>query len=116
MKESLIALLETFKYPVFLQGSLNKDVPYPESFFTFWNTPTRDGSHYNDNAISCIWDFSVNFYSSNPTLVNTVLADAIALLKSNGWIISGVGYDVPSDEATHTGRGVDVIYIDYYRG
>ena len=113
MKEALINVLESFGYPVYLQGSLEKDEPYPESFFTFWNTETRDGSYYNDDAISYIWDFSVNFYSSNPTLVNTILADAIALLKSSGWIISGVGYDVPSDEATHTGRGVDVIYIDY---
>lgn len=115
MKEALIALLESFGYPVYLQGSLNKDVSYPESFFTFWNSATNDGSHYNDSAISNIWDFSVNFYSSNPTLVNTVLVDAITLLKSNNWIISGVGYDVPSDEATHTGRGVDVIYIDRRR-
>lgn len=113
MKTELISLLETFGYPVFLQGSLNKNDPYPESFFTFWNSTTDDGSHYNDDAVSCIWDFSVNFYSSSPILVNAVLVDAVALLKSHGWIISGVGYDVTSDEPTHTGRGVDVLYIDY---
>lgn len=113
MKTELISLLETFGYPVFLQGSLNKNDPYPESFFTFWNSTTDDGSHYNDDAINCIWDFSVNFYSSSPILVNAVLADAVTLLKSHGWIISGVGYDVTSDEPTHTGRGVDVLYIDY---
>lgn len=116
MKEVLIELLESFGYPVYLQGSLNKDVPYPESFFTFWNNESPDGNHYNNDTIGYIWYFTVNFYSSNPTLVNTALVNAIALLKSNNWIVSGVGYDVPSDEPTHTGRGVDAVYIQYARG
>lgn len=116
MKEQLISLLESFGYPVFLQGSLEKDAAYPESFFTFWNNETPDASHYNDDTIGYIWYFTVNFYSSDPALVNTALVNAIALLKSNRWIISGVGYDVPSDEPTHTGRGVDVIFIQYLRG
>ena len=110
MKTELITILESFGYPVFLQGSLNQNDPYPESFFTFWNSNTADGSHYNNKRISCNWDFSVNFYSSNPTLVNTMLLSAIESLRAAGWIISGDGYDVPSDEPTHTGRGVDAIY------
>lgn len=113
MKAALIEVLESFSYPVYLQGSLEKDEPYPESFFTFWNTESRDGSHYNDKAVSCVWDFSVNFYSTDPELVNTVLLSAKESLVSSGWIISGKGYDVPTDEPTHTGRGMDCIYLEY---
>ena len=112
MKDALISLLESFGYPVRLQGSLAEDEAYPESFFTFWNNDTSDGSHYDNDAISYIWDFDVNFYSSNPALVNTVLLEARTLLKNNGWIISGKGYDVASDEPTHTGRQINAIYIE----
>jgi hypothetical protein len=112
MKDALISLLESFGYPVRLQGSLAEDEAYPESFFTFWNNDTSDGSHYDNDAISYIWDFDVNFYSSNPALVNTVLLEVRTLLKNNGWIISGKGYDVASDEPTHTGRQINTIYIE----
>ena len=112
MKEQLINLLKSFGYPVLLQGSISENEPYPESFFTFWNNDTFDGSHYDNDAIAYIWDFDVNFYSTNPTLVNTTLLNAKAILKQNGWIVGGKGYDVPSDEPTHTGRGINALYIE----
>ena len=37
MEDKLIEILEAFGVPVFLQGSLADDEPYPDSFFTFWN-------------------------------------------------------------------------------
>ena len=112
MKEQLIELLESFGFPVRLQGSLAKDEQYPDTFFTYWNNETYDGSHYDNDAIDYIWDFSVNFYSVNPALVNSIPLQAISLLKNNGWIISGRGYDVPTDEPTHTGRAFDALYIE----
>lgn len=112
MKEELITLLKTFKYPVRLQGSLGETEKYPESFFTFWNSDSDDGSHYDNNAISCVWNYDVNFYSSDPSLVNTIPLQAKRLLRQNGWIISGKGYDLTSDEPTHTGRGFGAIYIE----
>ena len=111
MKELLIELLETFGYPVFLQGSLHEDEAYPDSFFTYFNNDTDDGSHYDNHHISIIWDFDVNFYSNDVLLVNSKLAEAISLLKQNGFIITGCGYDIMSDEPTHTGRGVNAQYI-----
>lgn len=110
MKDKLIELLETFKYPVFLQGSLSG--AYPESFFTFWNNNSSDNNHYDNDAVSFTWDFDVNFYSTSPTLVNTVLLAAKALLREHGFIIGGQGYDVASDEITHTGRGMNVLVIE----
>lgn len=110
MKDELITILSTYGYPVMLQGSLNKDDKYPDSFFAFWNDTTEDGHHYDNDAISIVWDFTVYFYSINSTLVNTVLADLQTTLKQNGWIVQGLGYDVPTDYPTHTGRAIDIIY------
>lgn len=112
MKDRLIELLETFGYPVKLQGSLTAEEHYPESFFTFWNNDTEDNAHYDNDPIAFDWSFQVNFYSSNPSLVNSVPLNAVRLLRSNGFIIDGVGYDVPSDEITHTGRGFLALYIE----
>lgn len=109
MKDLLINTLLTFNYPVILQGSLNKDEAYPDSFFTIWNNDTYDGNHYNNNPINYIWDFDVNFYSIDSNLVNTKLVEAIQKLKKVGFIISGKGHDVASDEPTHTGRGINVL-------
>lgn len=113
MKDKLIALLESFGFPVYLQGSLAADAKYPDSFFTFWNNSTLDNLHYDNAAVQYVWNFDVNFYSNDPLLVNTKLQEAITLLKQNGWIINGKGRDIPSDEITHTGRTVNALYLEF---
>ena len=112
MKEQLIQLLSTYGYPVRLQGSLLPKEKYPDSFFTYWNTATEDSAFYDNNEHKYIWMFTIYFYSTSPELVNTILIQAKKLLKTSGWIVMGKGYDVPSDEKTHTGRGLDIIYIE----
>lgn len=112
-KEKIISLLESFVLPVYLQGSLAEDAPYPEAFFTFWNNSSLDNLHYDNVPVSYVWNFDVNFYSSDPLLVNTKTQEAIDLLRQNGWIISGKGFDIPSGEITHTGRGFNALYLEF---
>ena len=52
-------------------------------------------------------------YSSDPELTYSVLLDARSALKAEGWICQGKGFDVQSDEETHTGRGLNVIYMEF---
>lgn len=106
MKDELISLLESLGYDVYLQGTLAQNKPYPDSFFTIWNNSSDDGNHYDDDAAGWWWNFSVNFYSVDPVLVNTVLLEVRTLLRHHGWIINGKGNDLPVDQPTHTGRGV----------
>ncbi len=110
VKELLISILSDFGYPVILQGTLSDDESYPDSFFTFWNNSSDDIIHYDNDAAAFEWDFDVNFYSVNPTLVNTMLIQAKTALKQAGFIVGGKGHDVASDEITHTGRGIDVLF------
>lgn len=112
MKEQLINILKTFGYIVRLQGSFAEDERYPESFFTIWNNDTPEGAHYDNDTIAFIWNFTVNFYSVDPVLVNTIPERVRSALKKDGWIVYGKGYDVPSDEPTHTGRALDTVYIE----
>ena len=111
MDEKLIEILEALGYPVKLQGSILPDESYPDHFFTYWNDSADGTSYYSNNEGAILWAYSLNFYSIDPLLVNTKLLEAKALLKSAGWVVSGAGYDVPSDEATHTGRGISLLYM-----
>jgi hypothetical protein len=110
MDDLLLSTLEALGYPVRLQGSLLPDEPYPNSFFTYWNDSADGTSYYSNNEGAILWAYSLNFYSTDPVLVSTKLLEAKVLLKGAGFIVSGGGYDVPSDEDTHTGRGISLLY------
>lgn len=112
MIDLLIGTLEPLGYPIIKQGSLGEDEAYPESFFTFWNNEVPGDEFYDNEEHSFIWDFDLNFYSTDPALVNTKLLEAKTLLKAQGFIVSGKGYDIASDEPTHTGRGINVLKIE----
>lgn len=110
MEDLLISILDALGYPVYLQGSLLPNQPYPDNFFTFWNDSADGNSYFDDKENAIVWAYSLNFYSVNPTLTNTKLLEAKRLLKAHGWVASGAGYSVMSDEPTHTGRGITVLY------
>lgn len=110
MEDLLISTLEALGYPVKLQGSLLPDESYPDHFFTFWNDSADATGHYSNEEYVIVWAYSLNFYSNDPLLVNAKLLEAKKLLKDAGFIVSGAGYDVASDEDTHTGRGITVTY------
>lgn len=111
MEDILIELLESFGYPVIRQGSLSQNDDYDPTFFTFWNNGEHEQSAYDNLTASVIYDFEVNVYADDPTTVYDLLKQARTLLKSKGWIIVDRGYDVASDVDTHTGRGMNVIFL-----
>lgn len=114
MKEQLISLLETFGYDVYLQGSINPEEEYPDSFFTFWNFSTPEAAFYDDDAHRAVWGFWIYFYSVDPHLVETVSESARQLLKQNGWIPQGKPTDISVDKPTHTGAFFPVYVFENY--
>ena len=116
MEDLLTNTLGILGYPVILQGSLLPEESYPNHFFTYWNDSTDGTSFSSDTEGAVVWAYSLNFYSIDPVLVNNmfkVLKDtptAKSLLKEAGFVVSGTGYDVASDEPTHTGRGITLLY------
>lgn len=113
MKQLLIDVLNKFGYPVFLQGTLNADEAYPDSFITFWTDEVTDEAHYDDKTTSYAWNFTVIFYSSDPLLVNSKPEEIRKALVNSGFISNGKGQDVISDEPTHTGWAMDFIKLEY---
>ena len=103
IKNNLVVLLETLNYPVFLQGSLNPDEQYPDSFFTFWNFDTPETAFYDDAANRAVWGFWIYFYSVDPVLVEQMSEQARQLLKQHGYILQGKPNDISVDRPTHSG-------------
>lgn len=112
MEDRLIEILSSLGYPVRRQGGLVSSEKYPDHFFTFWNNDTPTHSHYDNSEYGFEWDFYVNFYSVEPEKTYSVLSEAREKLISDGWTIPGKGYDVASDEITHTGRGIRVYFLE----
>ena len=109
MKNKLIAVLEKYGFPVFLQGTLNPKEKYPDTFITFWTDSTDDGIHLDNVTMTFDWYFSIILYSNNPVIVNTLPDNMRADLKAAGFIPQGKGFDVPCDNPTHTGWAMDVV-------
>ena len=114
MKEKLIELLESFGYPVFLQGSLG-DCAYPESFFTIWNFETPETAFYNNDAGRAVWGFWIYFYSIDPALVEQQPEAARQLMKKSGWILEGKANDISVDVPTHTGAFFTAYKFENYK-
>jgi hypothetical protein len=111
MEDNLLEILQSFGYPVYRQGSMSDDEKYPETFFTFWNTESPDHSHYDNDEYGTSWSYNIFVYSSDPAKTYSLLLEARTALKQAGWVAPSKGFDAASDEATHTGRGLEVYYL-----
>lgn len=112
MKKKLIEILKRFGYPVYLQGTIAPGDPYPDTFITFYVNDSDDGNHYDDRPANWIWDFDVFLYSNNPELVNSKPDEIRKALAAEGFIPRGKGWDIPSDEPSHTGWAQNYYYIE----
>lgn len=113
MEDFLIEILYSFGFPVRRQGSFLENEPYPDSFFTFWSNSADAESIYDNRENAILYEYDVNFYSTDVEKVYGILREAKKKLKQNGFEAWGDGYDVASDEGTHFGRGINVSYLKF---
>lgn len=113
MKQKLIEKLSAFGYPVFLQGTLNPEEAYPQTFITFFVDRTDDNGHFENRTNSVDWAFSVMLYSDDPEIVNNKPNEIQAELKAAGFIPQGKGNDIMSSQPTHTGWAMDFVITEY---
>ena len=110
MKQILLNVLNTFGYPVFLQGSLGENDPFPPAFFTFYINDSADISFDNTDEY-CTYQMQVIFYANDPATVESIAEQSRTALKAAGFIPNGRGTDIPSEEPTHTGWACEYSYI-----
>lgn len=110
MEDKLIEVLKSIIPEVMRQGSMPQKATYPDEFFTFWNDSSDGDGFYDNTETAIVWSFTVCCYGRKPARVYEKLMQAKEALKQEGFIVTGGGYDVMSDEKTHIGRGIDVYF------
>lgn len=114
MTDTLCTILEDFKYPLFLHGTLDANSTYPDSFFTYWNASTPEAAFYDDEPHRAVWTYNVYFYSTSRQTVETVIEQARTALKAAGFIPGGKSIDASSDRRGYTGRMFTVRAFENY--
>lgn len=112
MLDELCEVIESFGYPYYRQGSMMQSAKYPKTFITYWNNDSPDHAHYDDEDFGTAWDYSINVYSSDPSIPYSLLDDIRTALVERGWTILSKGFDVDSDEKTHYGRGIQIYKLE----
>ena len=106
----LYEVLESFNYPVFVQGTMGEDEQYPANFFTYWIYDSLGNTYYDNTSHSTDWSVNVIFYTNDITLFNTVIPSLIEELEKNDFLIDGKGFMTASDEVSHVGWIIEALY------
>ena len=114
MKTLLIETIENVGYKnlVFLHGSMNPDEAFPHKFVTIKTMSSPDVAHYDNVSVGTAWEFQVINYSDDPRIVADDSKKIRDALRSAGFIPQGKGYDIPSDEPTHSGWLCDYLIFE----
>lgn len=105
MEDRIFELLSA--YDVYRQGSVGE---YKDLFITLWENESYDTKHYDNVRSGIVFSYDINVYGKSPNTVYQTLRDVIDILEGDGFIITGEGHDVPSDDANYIGRGINIKY------
>ena len=91
---------------VYLQGTLASE-EYPDTFVTFWNDGSSDAVDLDNDTALFEDTYTVIVYSKNPARASALLTEIRSALKNAGYIVSGTGYDYPTDRPPHVAKTLD---------
>lgn len=110
--DNFYAVLNSFNFPVYIQGTMGEDEPYPNDFLTYWITDSQGNTYYDNAANTTDWSVNVIFYTNNIEKIKTVIPQLVKSLEENGFLINGKGQMIASDEETHIGWIVEALYAE----
>lgn len=98
--------LEELGYKVCQQGNLPKVLP--DSYISYWNDYSVDNL-ISDNGTDLIeYQFTVIYYTKEWSTIYSIFERIVSLLKSKGYIASGMGFDMPSSNDEYMARCIEV--------
>ena len=105
--------LSELNIPVYYEGEAPQSLP--SEYFTISEDYTSDNLNADNEALEHLYEFTLKWYTNDARNVYTGLQEAITMLKSKGYLISGVGYHNATYQNTWFSRMVDVEKIDYLK-
>ena len=103
--------LAQLNIPVYAEGAAPQELP--NEYFTVTEDYTSTNLSADNEAQEYAYEFTLKWYTQDATRLYTGLNDAITLLKSLGYIVSGVGYWNRTYKETWFSRQVDIEKIEY---
>lgn len=111
LQEVLIKFETDTKTPFYRQGSL-LDKTLPDTFLTFWNTATPEGSFYDNDTYSAKWTWAIYLYSNDPSKLYTLPDEFIKLAKSEGFETQSKAIDIASGIEGYFGRFLTIYFYE----
>lgn len=106
--------LAELNIPIYAQGGAPATLP--DEYFTFNEDFTSGGVFADNSEKTIVYEFTLAYYTKDATTIYSTLISALDLLKSKGYIVSGVGYANPTFHDTWFSRQADVKKIEYIGG
>lgn len=97
--------------PVFEQGSAPEVLP--DEYFTFSEDYSSDHVSADNTTKEILYEFTLKYYTKNAETLYSRLIEALQLLKSKGYITTGVGYRNETYRDTWFSRQADIKKIEY---
>ena len=106
----IYADLKSTKLKAYQQGSVPSDMP--KSYITVWNDSSVDILN-SDNGTNLIeYQFTIIYYTTDWKTIYSKFEEIVSLLKSKGYVISGMGFDIDSGIDEYMARCVEVRKIE----
>lgn len=110
LDKDLIMLKDGKQIPVYIEGDAPADLP--DEYFTVSEDSTTNAVSADNKAQEHLYEFTLAWYTKDPTRLYTGLYEAITQLIGKGYDIEGVGYGNGTYQNTWFSRAVDVEKID----
>lgn len=98
--------LKELNIAVYQEGDAPQTLP--DEFYTISEDATTDNVSGDNEVKQYLYEFSLKWYTKDRSKLYSGLNKAIELLKSKGYIISGLGYSNSTYNETWVSRQVDV--------
>lgn len=99
--------------PVYIEGDAPAVENLPDEYFTISEDYTSNAVTADNKARAHLYEFTLKWYTKDPTRLYTGLQEAITHLQGKGYDIEGVGYHNGTYQNRWHSRMVDVEKIDY---